>query len=72
MRHLCIAQDTCFPPLLEISPLRVYAIACRHDLEEAKIAARYTLILTYSPVSIDLQIEVLLEYQFPFFRRIQA
>ena len=32
------------PHFLQISPIRVYALACRYDLdEEAKIASRYTL-----------------------------
>lgn len=46
------------PLFLEMSPLRVYAIACRHDLEEeAKIAARYTLNtnLLDAPLSEDLR-----------------
>ena len=46
------------PHFLEISPLRVYAIACRHDLEdEAKIAAKYTLNtnLLDAPLSKDLR-----------------
>ena len=49
MHHRCITQEVLHkilvsPHLLDKSPLRVYAIACRHDLEEeAKIAVRYTL-----------------------------
>lgn len=46
------------PHFLDTSPLRVYAIACRHDLEEeAKIAARYTLNtnLLDAPLSEDLR-----------------
>ena len=46
------------PHLLEMSPLRVYAITCRHDLEEeAKIVARYALNtkLLDAPLSEDLR-----------------
>ena len=46
------------PHFLEMSPLRIYAIACQHDLEEeAKIAARYTLNanLLDAPLSEDLR-----------------
>ncbi|KLO14555.1 hypothetical protein SCHPADRAFT_309748 [Schizopora paradoxa] len=46
------------PPLLEAEPLRIYAIACRFDLEEeARIASRHTLRLNIldSDLSDDLK-----------------
>ena len=63
MHHRFIAQDVLdrilvSPHLLEMSHLCVYAIACRHDLEEeAKIAARYALStnLLDAPLSEDLR-----------------
>lgn len=53
LRMLLISQ-----PFLEADPVRVYAIACRFDLdEEARIASRYTLSVNVldSPLCEDLK-----------------
>ncbi|KAH6912455.1 hypothetical protein BKA70DRAFT_1422017 [Coprinopsis sp. MPI-PUGE-AT-0042] len=48
LRHILLS-----PTFLHISPVRVYAIACRFELdEEAKIASRYTLGVNLLDVSL--------------------
>jgi BTB/POZ domain len=49
LRHILLS-----PTFLHTSPVRVYAIACRFELdEEAKIASRYTLNVNLLDVSLD-------------------